>query len=343
MLVLFVTSFAQINSGPCCAVIALKPSEPCCSIVTARDNATGRTFEFTVDNSITKNYTTGTALHAQPSAGIIKSVNGTVSKYLISEPVVYGQPCCSIINIEPSEPCCSLVSAKGNEPSDGDRITFSVPKSMAANLKIGQKVSILHFSPVDGDKAQPVDGDKIAPVDGYAVVQSSKGALPGLNLATYSFPLLKPKSAKTNDSNNDKQWVITQNPTTKGATGKLFLNILKEAESVITISQPVTERQVSYTLNEHAFSLVPGTYDVTLSGSKVKDVPVQKGMDTRIKAGILNVVATGIWTLYDEKKDRQVYYSISAKKIGLPIGTYQMEINGTMQEVVIRDGETVDF
>ena len=167
--------------------------------------------------------------------------------------------------------------------------------------------------------------------------------IPGLNLATYSFPLLKPKSAKTNDSSNDKQWVITQNPTAKGATGKLFLNIPKEAESVITISQPVTERQVSYTLNEHAFSLVPGTYDVTLSGSKVKDVPVQKGMDTRIKAGILNVVATGIWTLYDEKKDRQVYYSISAKKIGLPIGTYQMEINGTMQEVVIKDGETVDF
>src|SRR5665647_1364531 len=220
MLVFFATGFAQKNVQPCCAVIAIgpKPSVPCCAIVTARDNATGRTFEFTVDNSIAKNYTTGTALHAQPSAGIIKSVNGTVSKYLISEPVVYGQPCCSIISIELSEPCCSLVSAKGNEPSDGDRITFSVPKSMAANLKIGQKVSILHFSPVDGDKAQPVDG--------YAVVQSSKGALAGLNLATYSFPLLKPKSAKTNDSNND-QWVITQNPTTKGATGKLFLNILK--------------------------------------------------------------------------------------------------------------------
>ena len=35
--------------------------------------------------------------------------------------------------------------------------------------------------------------------------------------------------------------------------------------------------------------------------------------------------------------------SVTAKKIGLPIGTYQMNINGTMQQVVIKAGETVDF
>ena len=141
----------------------------------------------------------------------------------------------------------------------------------------------------------------------------------------------------------DKPWEIKPNPAVRGATGKLFLDIPKDAECVITISQPVTERQVSYSINERSFSLVPGTFDVTISGSKVKDVPVQKEMDTRIKAGILNVVASGTWTLYDEKKDRQIYYSVTAKKIGLPIGTYQMDINGTMQQILIKDGETVDF
>ena len=164
----------------------------------------------------------------------------------------------------------------------------------------------------------------------------------GENL-NFSDSTSQPQTQKLNTSINDKQWVITQNLLTKGATGKLFLNLPKGAESIITISQPVTERQVSYSLNDHAFSLVPGTYDVTLSGSKVKGVPIQKGMDTRIKAGVLNVVATGTWTLYDEKKDRQVYYSNNPKQIGLPIGTYQLEINGTKQLVVIKDGETVDF
>ena len=366
--VFFVTGFAQKNSVTCCSVIALRPGQPCCSVVTVRDNATGRTFEFTVDNSVAKNYTTGMALNAQPSLGIIKSAAGTVSKYVITEPANVTL-CCGIISIVYGErPCCGIVSAK--LPNDV-RFSFSVPKAFAANLKIGQKVSIQHFGPVDGDKFQLVDG--------YAVVQSKVGALIVGKLATYSFRILNPNSNSNNDSTNepgwdiknktaqrkeisdspyidrgtngdivrlttnDKKWEIKQNLLAKGVTGKLFLNIPKDAECVITISQPVTERQVSYSINERSFSLVPGTFDVTISGSKVKDVPVQKGMDTRIKAGTLNVVASGTWTLYDEKKDRQVYYSTSAKKIGLPIGTYQMEINGTMQQILIKDGETVDF
>ena len=64
-------------------------------------------------------------------------------------------------------------------------------------------------------------------------------------------------------------------------------------------------------------------------------------MDTRIKAGILNVLFSGIWTLYDEKKSKQIQFSATAKKIGLPIGIYQIEINGTIQQIIIRDGETL--
>ena len=359
MLVFFTTGFAQKNSVPCCSVIAVKPGQPCCAMVTIRDNATGRTFEISVDKSLAKNYTTGTALNAQPSAGIIKYVNGTIIKYAFSEPVISGSPCCGIISIEPGAPCCNIISVKKtelHEPPDGDRISFSVPKSFAANLEIGQKVSLFNFIPVDEDKFQPVDG--------YAVIQSKSGALSGLKMATYSFRLLpqsdssintnnsgsgwdlgtkKAEKQEVNNSINNKQWVITQNLLAKGATGRLFLNLPTDAECVITISQPVTEKQVFYSIHEHSFSFVPGTYDIQISGSKVKDVPVQKGMDTRVKAGILNVVASGIWTLYDEKRERQVYYSNTAKKIVLPVGTYQLEITGTMQQVIIKDGETVDF
>ena len=148
MLVFFTNSFAQKKSEPCCSVIAVKPGQPCCAIVTIRDNATGRTFEISVDNSLAKNYTTGTALNAQPSAGTIKSVTGTISKYAFSEPVISATPCCGIISIEPGAPCCSVISVKKtepHEPPDGDRISFSVPKSFAANLEIGQKVFVLNL------------------------------------------------------------------------------------------------------------------------------------------------------------------------------------------------------
>ena len=355
MPILFFSSFAQKNSTPSCTVISVRQSETCCRIVTARDIATGRTFEFTVDNSVAKNYTTGTALNAQPSLGIIKSINGTVSKYAISEPVIAAQPSCSVISIEPSALCCNLISAK---LPNGERFSFSVPKAIAANLEIGQKVSVLHFGPVDADKFQSGDG--------YAVVQSNEGSSLKAKRVTYSFPILNRKSGSNNNTGmspdggwdlknnakaakhetdifNDKPWEIKPNLAARGATGRLFINIPKDAECVITISQPVTERQVVYSISDRSFSLVPGTYDVTVSGKKTKDVIVQKGMETRIKGGALNVVATGTWTLYDEKKDRQVYYSVSPKKIGLPVGTYQLEINGTMQEIKIKDGETVEF
>ena len=65
-------------------------------------------------------------------------------------------------------------------------------------------------------------------------------------------------------------------------------------------------------------------------------------METRIKAGILNVRGSGIWTLYDEKK-KQIYFSPTAKKIGLPIGIYQIEINGIIKQIIIRDGETLQL
>ena len=366
MLVIFSTGFAQKNSPanpgmPCCRVIAVSPATES-NIVTARDNATCRTFEFSVDNSMLNNYTVGKVLNAQPSLGIIKSVSGTVSKYAFSEPVISAQPCCAIISIEPGPTCCSIVSAKAtepNEPPDGNSISFSVSKTIAANLEIGQKVSVLHFQPVDGDKYQPVDG--------YAVVHLNEGSSLKAKMVTYSFPVLKRDRGSNNNSDssrsggwdtknnkaekhevnnslfNDKPWEIKPNLAAKGATGRLFINIPKDAECVITISQPVTERQVVYSISDRSFSLVPGTYDVTVSGKKTKEVNVQKGMDTRIKGGALNVVATGTWTLYDEKRDRQVYYSVSPKKIGLPIGTYQLEINGTTQQVLIKDGETIDF
>jgi hypothetical protein len=50
-----------------------------------------------------------------------------------------------------------------------------------------------------------------------------------------------------------------------------------------------------------------------------------------------------IKTLYDEKKSKQIYFSTAAKKIGLPIGIYQIDKNGIMQQIMIKDGETLQL
>ena len=153
------------------------------------------------------------------------------------------------------------------------------------------------------------------------------------------------KNVVSNFVANEKKWEIKQT-LSKTPTGRIDVNIPKEIESIITVSQSATNKEVAYSgvlTKDRNFSLAPGNYDVKVSGSMVKNVPVQKGMDTRIKAGILNVDNSDIWTLYDEKKTVQIYFSTGAKKIGLPIGIYQLEINGNIKPIIIKDGETFDF
>ncbi|HEV8082879.1 MAG TPA: hypothetical protein VGP55_06745 [Chitinophagaceae bacterium] len=143
----------------------------------------------------------------------------------------------------------------------------------------------------------------------------------------------------------DKNWEMKP-AIPKTAPGKIFIEIPRDVECITSILQANSEKEVNYSgalTNERNFPLPPGIFDVKLSGSIIKNVPLQKGMDTRIKAGILHVVFSGIWTLYDEKKNKQIYFSVTAKKIGLPIGIYQLEINGTVKQIIIKDGETLEF
>ncbi|MEO5781805.1 MAG: hypothetical protein ABIQ07_00950 [Ginsengibacter sp.] len=156
----------------------------------------------------------------------------------------------------------------------------------------------------------------------------------------------KIKDEAVNHLFDEKKWEIKQNVSIKNTTGKIFIKIPKDIECIISISQPNTGKEVYYSgalTNERSFSLAPGTFDVKISGSTIKNVPVQKGMETRVKAGILNVVTSEIWTLYDEKKSKQIYFSTTAKKIGLPIGIYQIEKNGKTEQIKIKDGEILQF
>ena len=154
------------------------------------------------------------------------------------------------------------------------------------------------------------------------------------------------KNESGNHLFDEKNWEIKPNTSIKNATGRIFIKIPKDIECIISISQPNTGKEVYYSgalTNQRSFSLAPGTVDVKISGSTIKNVPVQKGMETRVKAGILNVVTSEIWTLYDEKKSKQIYFSTTAKKIGLPIGIYQIEKNGRTEQIKIKDSEILQF
>ncbi len=223
------------------------------------------------------------------------------------------------------------------EIKDGETLEYNdsiskIVSTQKLNIDSNKTSQVQKLNLNDSNKALINDSNK---------TQSQKIKAGNLN----NTKIIKPEV--NNTLVDDQKWEIKKNLKSNGATGRILINIPKETECIITISNYVTGKQVAYSgalTKERSFSLVPGTFDIQISGSKVKSVPVQKAMDTRIKAGLLNVLAPGIWTLYDENKSNQIYYSSTARKIGLPIGTYQIEINGTMQKVIIKDGGvTVKF
>ena len=81
-------------------------------------------------------------------------------------------------------------------------------------------------------------------------------------------------------------------------------------------------------INIKSHSLIPGGYNITVSSVPVVTVPVQKGMNTRLKAGTLNMVIVGQWQIYTEKKTKGYVNYYKPSKLALPIGKYVISING---------------
>jgi hypothetical protein len=93
------------------------------------------------------------------------------------------------------------------------------------------------------------------------------------------------------------------------------------------------------------WDLFPGTYAVVISGARVEGVTVQSGHDTRLRVGILRIQAGGSTradVLAADGKTALVS-GYGAMQIGLPVGTYRVQIAGQSEPVTIQNGKITDF
>ena len=96
--------------------------------------------------------------------------------------------------------------------------------------------------------------------------------------------------------------------------------------------------------NKQAYhALAPGIYYFRLNTITVHDVPIEKGKETRIKAGILSIVSEGRWEIRSEEKQKFHTSGNKPKKIALPIGNYQLKLGEQFFPIVIRDNKTVEM
>ena len=135
----------------------------------------------------------------------------------------------------------------------------------------------------------------------------------------------QPEISKKNNAEDSDKWVITPVKNMKGVLGRLDINFPADVERNILIYQQTDNkflRSVSH--SDKTYTIAPGEYRFTITNVPIENVPIQKGHETRLKMGFLNVVSEGDWHLYNETKEKAFTSGNKPKKLPLPVGSYQL-------------------
>lgn len=288
-------------------------------------------------------------------------------------------PCCGIISIKaiPGAPCCNVITVR--DKTTGELHSLKTTKSESSSLKIGETVSVR----IQNKKATVIDGgtttvdivqpssfapccnivsikvDPLEPPNGNRIVTAK------LNGTSETFNFFVPKTISSllhvgQEVAREDNYAFIR-PTNKtmysysingnedktdlsnASTGKVHLDLPKDDQCFIFIYEHGTNKEIKGTSKDRIFYMAPGVYDIKVSSVKMEEITVMKGMDTKILAGSLNITSPSSWQLFDESKKIRITGSSKPGKIGLPVGNYNVKINGSFLPIVIKDGEMVNL
>ena len=232
------------------------------------------------------------------------------------------EPCCNVVSVQPDplEPCCNVITYKNN--STGKSFRFRANKNIST-INVGQ----------------PLYSE---PVNDFAIVQSSYGS-PNGTMNSYGYGATSSGNSGGNSTSSEK-WVISPVANMKGVLGKLDINYPADVDRDIEI-RAVSDNKFITTVskNDKQYTMSPGHYRFIITSVPVDDVPIQKGHETRLKIGYLNIVSEGDWHLFTESKEKQYTSGNRPKRIALPIGNYQLKLGTEFYPVKIKDKETVEL
>ncbi len=331
----------QLSSVPCCEIVGINTAK---GIITSRSTTTGKVQQFKTSAAGLKNLRMGDRLSVQNGKIIAvnetgyEPINGIVSGNQTGfEPIneMEGEKTdaghkdvieLEIVSLQVNDisPCCEIVTVKNR--TTGQIHSFKTMGGIGRTLTLGQPVTLQN---------------------GYAMVQAGATAS-AAQKGWYAFKAgmdsltVKQKSVEGNDA---EKWVITPSGA-KGATGSVSITLPDGLEWHLDIKSSDDKALGKWDdrwNNKKTISLKPGEYNIFFTYIPILGVPVQKGMNTRLKAGILDVVTTGQWQIWNEEKTKVhvVYYKPS--KIGLPIGKYNIQLAGQYQAIEIKEGEVTEF
>lgn len=150
---------------------------------------------------------------------------------------------------------------------------------------------------------------------------------------------------KTGSANETGQWVITPAINMKGVLGRLNTQFEKDVWWSLDVRTPEDKFIINHSASSPKtyYDLAPGNYIFRLNTVNVENVPIERGKETRLKTGVLNIVSEERWDLYNETKSKFQTSGNKPAKLALPVGRYQLRLGGQYFPVEIKDGITVEF
>jgi hypothetical protein len=138
---------------------------------------------------------------------------------------------------------------------------------------------------------------------------------------------------------------IVPNPAMRGRLGRLVVAYPEEVAARIEVFRAGETQAIAQGYGDQAFDLLPGAYDVSISGKRVAGVTVRSASDTRIKVGVLRVSASDGTRidLADPESNERVTSGYGAQVFGLPVGEIGVQIAGQTEKVTIEAGGVTEF
>ena len=236
------------------------------------------------------------------------------------------------VGAKPVEPCCQITAldartrlVTARDKATGKELRFRVTDAALLNsLHLGQNVWDMQTGKVSLDGIGPCCG--ITRPGATAAGNNPQGTVQPVQ------PCCQ----------------ITANPALAGRLGRLLVAFPQGADvssSRVDVFKAGEKASIQGGFGAQTWDLLPGTYAVSISGARVAGVTVQSGHDTRVRVGILRIKA-GASTrvdLLDAGGKSTFAGGFGAQVIGLPVGTFRVQVAGQSEAVSIHEGKITEY
>jgi len=141
-------------------------------------------------------------------------------------------------------------------------------------------------------------------------------------------------------------WYLAPNPELKGRMGRLVVRFpASDLDGSTLVVLQRNGQKVSDHYGDAAWELLPGIHDVQVTRVPIPGLEVRPGHDTVVRTGVL-AIELGDGTLvkvFQRGGQEQLCDRYGSLTVGLPIGDYEVEIQGQRAAVSVREGEVTRF